>query len=271
MSKNKLTMDILEKLSLKITKGHYPGMEVKKVQSLPVNVQVNIPKNETKLLFVFTGSNVSLEESIKEAKKLLGLGYTIDIALSESAENMFGRDIFKSLNPRNIYTVSDKMDYIDIVQNVDKIVVPVVTQNTGIKLTLGIQDSFISMLLWQVLWQGKTLYMNLDNMTNHRGSESNSKMLLQMMQGYIDKLKRLGVKPISMINLSETIHKSFTTDKNLSLNSENTVVQRKVITEKDILEVSPGEILTVPMRTIITSLAEETAKNLNIKIVKQNG
>lgn len=268
MDKNKLTMDILEKLSLKITKGSYPGMEARKSG---FDTQIHRPKNNNKLLFVFTGSNVSLNESIKEIEKLRDLGYTIDIALSESAENMFGKEIYKSLLPRNIYTESDKMNYIDMVQNIDAIIVPVATQNTGVKLTLGIQDSFISMLLWQCLWQDKNLYMNFDDMTNHRGIESKSKMLLQMMNGYIDKLKRLGVKPVSIINLSDTIHKSFTSDKSLDLNAENITTQRRIITEKDVLNMSPGETVTVSMRTIITSLAEETAKNLSIKIVKQNG
>lgn len=269
MNKNKLTMDILEQLSLKVTKGLYPGRESKVVNSS--NLEVTPPKavkNDTRLLFVFTGSDLGLEESLKETMNLSSLGYTIDVALSESAEAMFTVDKFKCLNARNIYTAKDKKDYYEILNNVDGVVVPVSTQNTAIKLSLGLQDSFISMLLWQTLWQGMTLFMNMDYMTTHRGVEAKSKMLLQMMSGYVDKLKRLGVKPVSTLNLSKTIHGSFTTEKNSSVSLEGTS-EKVVITEKDILKRSAGETINVPTRAIITSLAIEAAKNLSINIVRQ--
>lgn len=269
MNKNKLTMDILEKLSLRITKGAYPGQENKKVENSTIVSQLQAPKNDKKLLVVFTGSNSAFEESLKEVVKLRDLGYTIDVALSESAEAMFGVDKFKPLNPRSIFTANNKMNYLEMVQNVDAVVAPITTQNTAIKLSLGIQDSFVSMLLWQALWQGKTLFMNMDDMTTHRGLESKSKMLLQMMGSYVDKLKRLGVKPIATLNLSSNIHGNFTSEKNSSISLEGRV-ERPVITEKDILKRAAGDTITVPMRAIITSLAQEAAKNLDIKIVKQN-
>ncbi|KMT22103.1 flavoprotein [Clostridium cylindrosporum] len=274
MNKNKMTMDILEKLSIKVTRGAYPGIEVKSVASNQVqSTQIfapQVPKNDTKLLVVFTGSNLGFEESLSEAKKLKDLGYTIDVAISESAESMFGEERFRSLNPRSLYTAKDKMNYLEMVQNVDAVVVPIATQNTAIKLSLGLQDSFISMLLWQSLWQGKTLFMNMDDMTTHRGMEAKSKMLLQMMSGYVDKLKRLGVKPISTLNLSKSIHESFTSEKNSSIKFEG-AIERPVITEKDILKRAAGDTITVPLRAIITSLAQEAAKNLSINIVRQNG
>lgn len=268
MNKNKLTMDILEKLSIKVTKGAYPGVEPKYVETAKVQ-ELNNPKNNTKLLVVFTGSNVAFEDSLKEVKKLQELGYIIDVALSESAEAIFSVDKFKGLNPRNIFTAKDKMKYLEMVQEVDGVVVPVATQNTAIKLSLGLQDSFISMLLWQVLWQGKTLFMNMDDMTTHRGMEAKSKMLLQMMGSYVDKLKRLGVKQISTINIASTVHSSFTAEKNSSAILEGKS-EKPVITEKDILKRAAGETIVVPLRAIVTSLAQDAAKNLGIKIVKQN-
>lgn len=260
-------MDILEQLSIKVTKGLYPGCESKVVNTN--NVEVKVQKNNTKLLVVFTGSDLGLEESLEETIKLGSLGYTIDVALSESAEAMFSVDKFKCLNARKIYTAKDKIDYYEILENVDGVVVPVSTQNTAIKLSLGLQDSFISMLLWQTLWKGMTLFMNMDYMTTHRGTEAKSKMLLQMMGSYVDKLKRLGVKPVSTLNLSKTIHGSFTTEKNSSLALEGSS-EKVVITEKDILKRAAGETINVPQRAIVTSLAIDAAKNLSINIVRQN-
>lgn len=271
MDKNKLTMDILEKLSIKITKGAYPGIVAEtKTAILSSNIQVKECKNNTRLLVVFTGSDLALEDSLKEVKKLRELGYTIDVALSENAEYIFGKDKFKTLNPNNIYTEKDKMNYLEIVQNIDAVIVPVATQNTAIKLSLGLQDGFIAMMLWQCLWQGKTIYMNMDDMTTHRGIESKSKMLLQMIGSYTDKLKRLGVKPLTILNFSETIHNEFSSEKISSMSQTQEAMQeRVVITEKDILNRTPGEVINVPTRAIVTSLAQEAAKSLSIKIIRQ--
>lgn len=268
MNKNKFTMNILEKLSLKITTGQYPGME-SKVDTLSSNPNSVLIKNNTKLLFIFTGTAVGIDDSIKEVIKLKQLGYTVDVAMSEAAETMF-LDKVKTINPNRLFTSKDRMNYLEMIQDADAVIVPVATQNTGIKLSLGIQDSFISMLLWQILWQGKTLFMNMDDMTTHSGMESKSKMLLQMMSGYVDKLKRLGVKPMSILNLSSKIHESFATVNDSKVTIKDAELERTIITEKDILKRAKGETINVHPRTIITALARDAARNLSIKIVKQN-
>ncbi|MEG2337611.1 MAG: hypothetical protein RSB66_00895 [Clostridium sp.] len=271
MNKNKQTMDILNRLSIKITQGQYPGMPAAVASSSNSSTLASqIPMNNgKKLLMVITGCDTGIDESIAEAKKLKDLGYILDIALSESAESLF-IDKVQGINPHKLYTAADKNIYLEMIEEADAVIVPVTTQNTAIKLSLGLQDSFISMLLWQTLWQGKTLFMNMDNLTVHRGMEPKSKMLLQMMSGYSDKLKRLGVKPIATLNLASKIHSNFATTGSSVEAATGTAIERTVITEKDILKIAKGDTLTVHPRTIVTSLAHEAARNLEIKIVKQN-
>jgi len=242
----------------------------------------NQPYVSQHILAVFTGTNFGLSESLKELSKARRYGFTFDIALTENGEKIIGYEgiarIKSALQTDKVYTQKDMLIFGDILESVDGIIVPMLTQDTAAKLALGIQDCFVSTILWQGLWHGKKILMDFANVREYRGSKSKIPMLQQMMNDYIDKLKSMGVigveKKDYVIEMLNAFSGKTTPEGSTTANSQNVVLEsygsRQVITEKDLVNMrNSNNEIAVPMGTIITPLAYDRAKELGIKIVRR--
>ena len=168
----------------------------------------------------------------------------------------------------------------EILEGVDGVVVPMLTQDTAVKLALGIQDCFVSTLLWQGLWHGKKILMDFSNVLAYRGNRSQIPMLQQMMEDYVEKLQKMGIKSFNkkdyVIEMLNAFNDSQIVKDTEAVNSQNAVTEqdfssKKVITEKDIISMGAhNKEVTVPMRAIITPLAYDKAKELGINIIKRH-
>ncbi|MGF7060844.1 flavoprotein [Brassicibacter mesophilus] len=275
MDKYNLTNDIINQL----------------VQKINTEAKINVNTNKgyqnmtfvnQHVLAVFTGTSFGLNEVLRELSKARRYGFTFDVAVSDNGIDVIGSDglqsIKTSLKPCKIYTEEDKLVFGEIIESVDGIIVPMTTQDTAAKLALGIQDNFVSTLLWQALWHGKSMLVDFHNVSTYRGNKSQTLMLQQIMDDYIDRIQKMGVTRVErkdyvvqMLNVfKNSVSEEPQVESTHKLVSEENITTKNVITEKDLLELSTHrKELTVPMRAIITPLAYDTAKQLGIKIIKR--
>lgn len=275
MDKYNLTNDIVSQLVQKINKG-YNREEIAGARHQQQTLA------DQRILAVFTGTNFGLNESLKELTKARRYGFSFDVAITENGEDVIGSQgissIKSSLQSNKFYTEKDKLIFGEILESVDGIIVPMTTQDTATKLALGIQDCFISTLLWQGLWHGKKVLMDFGNVLEYRGNKSKIPMLQQMMNDYIDKLQKMGVKGVEkkdyLVEMLNIFKDGSTLNRPTTPNSQNAVTEqsyssRQVITEKDLINMrAHNNEVTVPMRAIITPLAHDKAKELGIKIIR---
>ncbi|WIV12556.1 hypothetical protein [Proteiniborus sp. MB09-C3] len=275
MDKYNQTSDIVSQLVQKIKVEYNP----REVAGLRHQYQPYLNRH---VLAVFTGTNFGLDESLKELSKARRYGFTFDIAITENGEDIIGiqgiASIKSTLQADMVYTQKDKPIFGEILESVDGIIVPMTTQDTAAKLALGIQDCFVSTLLWQGLWHGKKILVDFENVLEYRGNKSKVPMLQQIMNDYVEKLQNMGVKGIDkkdyLVEMLNVFRDSPMPENTTTHNSQNAVAQenhssRQVITEKDLIKMrANNNEVTVPMGTIITPLAYDRAKELGIRIIK---
>lgn len=275
MKINSLTSDVLRDLSSRIN-GNNP--EIKYSQKL----KEGFVSDNTHLLVIFTGTDYCLNEALTElvqAKNNYGFSY--DVGFSFSGAGVIGeegmKEIERRLKPRRMFTEYDQLIFENVLNGVDGVIVPLTTQDTVSKLAFGIQDSFISTLLWQAIWRGMTVLVDFQSVRTFKGIETKNSFQAEIIQDHIEKVKRLGIKELvigqyitRMLNGFKNANIEIEPDEN-----ENMVVEQKIknnefpkiITEKDLIELAgnTGNI-TVPDGTIVTPLAIDTAKVKGIKI-----
>lgn len=251
MSQSKQTRQILAHLS-----GQVGTLPEKKQ---PASTQSRGPF----MLVLFAGNPIGLEETIQHLKRLKTEGWCFDFAFSSNAEALMNADrIIRQLQPekvvgRNVKELSDyRMDHLT------SVIVPLVTHNTARKVALGIQDGLLPNLLWQALWDGIPVYMNLDSLLTYHGRSTNNPAMNRMMASTIAELKAIGVNPLPSNTTSDP---SGDQSAFLTAGSPGT----RVITEKDILGLASHEkALNIYGGVIVTPLARDAAVARGIKIIR---
>src|SRR5699024_1311188 len=209
MAKNKITLDILADITKKVHKG------------ITTNSSSNISYDE-KVLIVFTGSNVQLNERIQKIKEL---DKNISIVFSFMAEKILDTDyIINTLNPLNVYWEEDILDLEKITTDYSCIIGPNITMNTLSKLSMGIIDSIIPNLIWTFLYKGKKVYLDFLSVTNYLGSRSKNIGINKIIDNHINTVRSMGVVEITETNYRDKIiskNKSEFVKKNEQVNSSH--------------------------------------------------
>lgn len=283
MDRYNLTKGIVEDLVNQVkTKSNQNG----------ICLDENFDCENNRMLVVFTGSNFRLSESLRKLSRAKKYGFSYDIAFSFSGAHIMGEegiaDITRALNPGRVYTEEDQIVFDKVMKSVDGIIVPMATQDTTAKLALGIQDSFISTLLWQSLWHGKKVFMDFYSVLTYNGMQSRNPVLTEMMSDYISKLERMKVVNLQDnddyakdllegfkeedLNLdfeSDVKKKPLITDV-VEKSDKQITFDKRVITENDLLStVGNRNEIIVPINTIITPLALDTAKKQGINVIRR--
>ena len=300
MDRYNLTKGIVENLVNRVKSDNYQNPNNQNVTT-DYNrdcINDNFGCENTRLLVVFTGSNFRLSESLRKLSRAKKHGFSYDIAFSFSGAHSMGEsgieDITRALNPGRVYTEEDQIVFDKVMKSVDGIIVPMATQDTTTKLSLGIQDSFISTLLWQSLWHGKKVFMDFYSVRTYNGMKSRNSVLAEMMSDYIEKLERMGVVNLQdNEDYSRDLTRSYKEDdystdydieskkkplitssvERTEINSKNDnqiTFDKKVITETDLLNIAGNRNeIVVGINTIITPLALDTAKQQGIKVIRR--
>ena len=244
--KTKITSKVLDDISRKIKGESYSK---------------DIEKNA---IIVFNGSNINLDERINYIKELKKQGMKISLAFSFMAEEILDMEkIISSLNPIKIYREEDIFKLKDIAENYSLIIGPNITMNTLSKVALGMVDSFISTMIWTFLYQGKKTYLDFNSVRNYLGIETKNTSISNMAENYIKQVLEMGVIEINQEDYSKiNTEKSIVKSKEIIENNQ----RKRVITEKDILNLKGSEVLILPIGSIVTPLAKDKAREKNIKI-----
>ncbi len=224
-------------------------------------------ESNEKAIVVFTGSNMDLERKIELIKGMKSKGIGISLAFSFMAERLLDtQKIISSLSPINVYKEEDIFKLKSILSNYSFLIGLNITMNTLSKVSLGMIDSFIPNLIWTFIYQGKKVYLDFTSVKNYLGEETKNKEILDITDKYIDTVKKMGVIEINGENPLENILKG-NGDLQININKSSKVIEnKKVITERDILNLSSNNKLILPKGSIITPLAKDKAGEKNIKI-----
>lgn len=252
--KTKITTNVLEDISKRL-KGS------------------NSPSIGEKVLVVITGANIGLAKRIDLIKELKNKGVQISLVFSFMAEQLVDlKKIIRDLSPINIYKEEDVFNLKDIVREHSMIIGPNITTSTLAKVSSGMIDSFVPTLIWTFLYQDKKVFLDFTSVRNYLGEETKIKKISDILEDHITVVKKMGAIEISEDNYLKSISSKFE-DNKINLNmikDENR--DKKVITEKDISILSPNQDLILANGTIITPLAKDKAKEMNIKIeIKRGG
>ncbi len=294
MDRYNLTKGIVENLVNRVKSDNNRVTSLNQSYQSDVYHDDNFGCEHNRMLVVFTGSNFRLSESLRKLSRAKKHGFSYDIAFSFSGAHIMGEsgieDITRALNPGRVYTEEDQIIFDKVMKSVDGIIVPMATQDTTTKLALGIQDNFVSTLLWQSLWHGKKVFMDFYSVLTFNGMTSRNPFLTEMMSDYIAKLERMGVVNLQdNDDYSQDMVNAFDENQDLNINYDldvkkkhliaDSVVEKadkqitfdkRVITESDLLNtVGNRKEIIVPINTIITPLALDTAKKQGIKVIRR--
>jgi len=258
MSNKELIMKVLGDITMRIN-------------SQSVDTEKHFKVEKEKILVLFTGSNLEVDKIIDNLKKLGENGYLLRLCFSKSAEEILDTErIVDLLRPYEIYFEEDKKHYLSLAQNSNIAIAPLLTQNTLTKVALGIQDSFISTLLWKLLWSGKEVLVNTNSALDETNMPCKNKKMLLLMNNNIEKLREFGARVINNHNYMAYINKDIEglEYQKKKFSKKETTEFKKVVTEKDILDLAEAsKELIISKGTIITPLAKDTAKDMEIRIV----
>lgn len=261
-------------------KGHDQAREILKHLANCANDTYKEYDNKNHILLVLTGKGNSIESALRDIPKIKRYGFSVDIALSSSAEKIIeDKNISIPLQVEKVLTEKEENLMDESIQIAKRIVVPSITQNTAIKLSKGIQDQFIPSLLWQCLWKGKSVLINFNQLLNYKGSSSQQPFLEEMIKENIAKLKKMGVMSLdekeyylefldngqnTIKSKEKVLNNTDEEDKNIQINK-----YQKVITKKDIsLLPNSQKQINFPKDAIITPLAYDKAKEKGIQLIK---
>ena len=252
--KTKITANVLEDISKRL-KGE------------------NFSQKGEKALVVITGTNIGLDKRIEWIKELKNNGMQISLVFSFMAEQLVdSKKIIGSLSPINIYKEEDVFKLKDIVKEHSMIIGPNITISTLAKVSSGMIDSFVPTLLWTFMYQGKKVFLDFASVKGYLGEETKNKEISDIIERHISVVKKMGAIEIKEDNYLENISPKFENNKTNLNKTNNENIYKKVITEKDISTLSPNQNIVLGNGTIITPLAKDKAREMNIKIeIKKGG
>lgn len=197
-------------------------------------------------------------------------GLCFDAVLSHDLmKTAVTEDVEVMLHPRRLFD----MENVPLCNIADKslcAVVPFLSQNDIVKLSLGIQDSAASSLLWLLLWKNMPFFTDLRIMKRWNCSCENI-FLGQMNNEYIEKLISMGVTDVAGNGYSGAVScvmKECIGERAAGRGLIAETAASRVVTEKDVLNTpSDRKVIYVSARTIVTPLAVDAAKKKGIDFV----
>jgi len=232
-------------------------------------------RDNKKVLVIFNGSTIGLEESIKGLSKIKEYGFKMKAVLSEFSLNI--------INMNTINEIFDKEDiYIDdkscnnqelYKENFDLLIGANLTINTVSKVSLGIGDTLETRLISNCIMNGTEIIAVKDacDLENLKGKEMGYKNVpaafFNMLKGYLDRLESFGMRLINSNNIFEYATKEKDTFGNC--NNAEVQIDKKIISREDIALNSKSKLILIPSYAIITSLAKELCNELGINIIKR--
>ena len=262
--------------------------------------------NYKKVLVIFTGSTIGLEESISQLKKIKKYGFKMKAVVSEYSLNIIDMNIVNEIFDKEDIYIDGKSQNNETIynENFDLLIGANLTINTMSKVSLGICDTLPTRLISKCIMNGTEIIAvkdacDLANLEDEKvGYKNIPYAYLDMLKGYLDRLESFGMKLINSKNLFEyatnkvskvDIVNSLSHNENVKVdrpkiverdsvkktlkienyNNAEVEIDKKIISREDIALNSKSKKIIVSSYAIITALAKDLCDEMKIKIIKR--
>lgn len=235
-----------------------------------------------KATVLFTGGAYGSSEAQEQIRLLLEDGWDLNILLSNSAEYVLTPQLIREkLSISKVYVEKDIKGLSPFYQGVSALIVPTLTLNTAVKISLGIADTMATNLVSHCIMQGIPIIAAKDGcdlqnpVRAQLGLDKSPKAYLDKMIGHLQTIETYGVKLVDVKDLYAAVQKnvfSFPQQVKKGKNPSQQIYdfKKKVLTRVDIVEAKRNErILKVPHTTILSPLALEAAKEFGVQIIQE--
>ena len=262
MLKDKITLNVLADISKRL--GN--------TTIITPNTTSEIGSNK-RALVIFNGSNIEIQDKLREIKLLKDEGVSISIAFSFMGDGIIQEEkIIEYLRPDKIYKEEDIFKLKEISNRYSFIIAPTLTISTMSKVVGGFIDNFLSNLIWTFLYMGKDVYLDFTSTKNYLGEKCKNQAIERLIDKNIREIKELGAKEIRSGSYLRTIlskESPKTIDRepaSVRSQGENT---KEIWTERDIEKLAKtSNSLRLSRDSIITPLAKDRIKSLGISIIR---
>ncbi|WP_280770780.1 flavoprotein [Salipaludibacillus daqingensis] len=247
------------------------------IKSIVEEVLLKLEERMKIAVVVFTGGALGFYESITQLKKLQEEGWELRVLLSISAEYALKPEMIKEeLHLDNIYLERTNDGLRNIYFGSQMIIVPTLTLNTAVKLSLGVADTPISNLLSYGIISGTPMIACRDAcdlqhpLRNDIQLEKVPPAYLNRMAQHLCNLESYGIHLIDSPQIYEEVKKrTFSLKKDVEPPLKQRVQFRKrILTRGDVIEACDNRsVLVLNQQTIITPLAKETARDFAVEII----
>lgn len=217
-----------------------------------------------KALIVFTGSSLEMEKTMDKIFDLKESGYDVAVGFSFMAQNLIDtKRIINSLNPLEVLGEEDLLGLQRISNDYSLLLMPNITMNTLSKVCSGMIDNFASNILWAFLYKNKNVLIDFYSVRNYLGEEPASQEIADMIEEKINTILKMGAKELEQA--SEVLLEENPIQEEVVVEDSSS---KKLITQRDIVECK-GNKLIISKNTIVTPLAKDKARELNMEIIIQ--
>lgn len=249
-------------------------------------------------LVLFTGASIGFRQSIESLNKLQQNGWQFKVVISKAAEDVLTEDLIKkSLNIESVIKEDDKPDIKELLDQNNLIIIPSLTINTASKIANCISDTLITNIVSKAMMSGKKIIAslnaccieneerksiygdnvslayknklknNLETIKSYEIELTTSKNLFYKVEKY--SKKNLNTNNLVINNQSKDNKKTIDLKQPQDKNSLYIKLDKKVISRADVYENRGYNYIFVDKGSLITDLAKEEAKKLNLKIKQE--
>ena len=214
-----------------------------------------VSSEKGRALIVFTGSSFQVDQAISRIFDLKESGYDVALGFSFMGQKLIDtKRIINCLNPLEVLGEEDIFRINTISSDYSLLVMPNITINTLSKVCSGMIDSFASNILWTFLYKKKEVLIDFNSVRNYLGEKPGCKEIEDMIEDKISKILKMGALELEEIKVDKEMEPAASS------------LSKDLITEKDIV-IYKNKKLIVNNKTIISPLARDKARELNIEIV----
>ena len=249
-------------------------------------------------LVLFTGASIGFRQSIESLNKLQQNGWQFKVVISKAAEDVLTEDLIKkSLNIESVIKEDDKPDIKELLDQNNLIIIPSLTINTASKIANCISDTLITNIVSKAMMSGKKIIAslnaccieneerksiygdnvslayknklknNLETIKSYEIELTTSENLFYKVEKY--SKKNLNTNNLVINNQSKDNKKTIDLKQPQDKNSLYIKLDKKVISRADVYENRGYNYIFVDKGSLITDLAKEEAKKLNLKIKQE--
>ncbi len=228
-----------------------------------------------KILAVFSGGIIGLDDVLKQMQQLQEDGYQFSAVLTPNGKTVIGQQkLQNSLGLIPVYDDSEDFNkLIKLLEDSDAILIPVMTMNTAAKVVNGIADNFATTLIMESLLSGKPviavqdacnlLHLSRKGMGHNKATRAYNALLL----ANVEKLTEFGMELCDAIDLLDTV-RNYLGDNTMVSSTEKEyqgVFDKPIFSLADLPNI--GGKISISRRTIITPAAKDAIKERDIEII----